>query len=158
MPEFKESIKTSRIRQQAEQSPEHVLNPEKFLTKQTEGSQEKAVENLSPIVPVVLPSQTDVVGADEKTIVLKKVENILSKNMDNVFLSMDAATQQQFKIKGEETAQKIVILLNKTKIRIREVLSLIISWLRIIPHVNRFYLEQEAKIKADEIIKMHQNK
>lgn len=78
--------------------------------------------------------------------------------MDRVFLSMDAATQQRFKIKGEATAQQLVSMLNKTKIRIKEVVSLIMSWLRIIPHVNKFYLEQEAKIKADEIIKMHQGK
>ncbi len=92
------------------------------------------------------------------SVVLAKVENILAKDMDNVFLSMDAATQQKFKVKGEEVAKEIASLLKKAGVRAKDVINLIISWLRIIPKINRYYLEQEAKIKADEILKMHQPK
>jgi len=31
---------------------------------------------------------------------------------------------------------------------------LIKKWLLLIPGVNKYFLEQEAKIKADEIVKM----
>ena len=88
-------------------------------------------------------------------IILEKVEEILSKDMDHVFLSMDASTQLAFKQKGEETAQKINTILKSTKVKFNEVLNLIIDWLKIIPKVNKYYLEQEAKIKADAIIKLH---
>lgn len=91
----------------------------------------------------------------DSEIILVKVEELLAKDMDHVFLSMDAATQLAFKQKGEETAQKINTLLKSTKIKFNEILNLIIDWLKIIPKVNRYYLEQEAKIKADAIIKLH---
>lgn len=158
MPEIKENIQAAPRSRKLEKSPEHILSPEKFIKQQAETAVEKAPETAAPISPVVLPSETSTAVASNDAIILQKVENILSHNMDRVFLSMDAATQQQFKAKGEATARQIVGLLSKTKIKLKELVSVIMSWLRIIPHVNKFYLEQEAKIKADEIIKMHQAK
>lgn len=87
---------------------------------------------------------------------LKKVENILSQNMENVFLSMDAQSQIAFKQKGEETAKKIVVLLQSGKAKIKKVIDLILAWLRVIPRVNKHFLQQEAKIKADEIMNLYQ--
>jgi len=158
MPEIKENIKIPSTRKQVEKGQEHVLSPEEFLSRQAEAVQEKAPETVAPIIPVVLPSEINSVPVSTDAIVLKKVEDILANDMDRVFLSMDAASQQRFKVKGEATARQIVGLLSKTKIKIKEVVALIMSWLKTIPHANKFYLEQEAKIKADEIIKMHQGK
>ncbi|HZJ41757.1 MAG TPA: hypothetical protein VFD51_01950 [Patescibacteria group bacterium] len=53
---------------------------------------------------------------------------------------------------GEDTTAKINLLLNKTKIKVDKIISLIKKWLKIIPGINHFFLEQEAKIKADKII------
>jgi len=30
------------------------------------------------------------------------------------------------------------------------------NWLKLIPGVNKFFLEQEAKIKTDEVLKLKQ--
>ena len=158
MPEIKENIKIPQASKQVEKGREHILSPEEFVTKQAEATQEKASEVSTPIAPIVLPNEISVAPTNTDAMILKKVEDILANDMDRVFLSMDAATQQRFKVKGEATARQIVGMLNKTRIKIKEVVSVIMSWLRIIPHVNKFYLEQEAKIKADEIIKMHQGK
>lgn len=89
---------------------------------------------------------------------LKKVEEILSKDMEKVFLSLDTLTQIKFKQKGEETARKISDLLKTGKAKLKNILSLIVEWLRIIPQVNKYFLEQEAKIKADEIFALTKNK
>lgn len=89
---------------------------------------------------------------------LKKVEEILSKDMEKVFLSLDTVTQIKFKQKGEETARKISDLLKTGKAKLKNILSLIVEWLRIIPQVNKYFLEQEAKIKADEIFALTKNK
>ncbi|KKP89166.1 MAG: hypothetical protein UR94_C0042G0002 [Parcubacteria group bacterium GW2011_GWA2_36_10] len=89
---------------------------------------------------------------------LKKVEEILSKDMEKVFLSLDSATQIKFKQAGEETAKKITELLKTGKAKLKKILSLIVEWLRIIPQVNKYFLEQEAKIKADEIFALTKNK
>ena len=89
---------------------------------------------------------------------LRKVEDILSQGMESVFLSMDAHTQEIFKIEGEKTAKKINSLMQKAKVKFSELISLISLWLKIIPRVNKYYLEQEAKIKADAIIKIYSKK
>lgn len=84
----------------------------------------------------------------------KQVENILAEDLAEIYLSLSPEKRQEFKIKGEETAKKINQLLAKTKINVREIIKLIKKWLALIPGMNKYFLEKEAKIKADEIIKM----
>ncbi len=87
-------------------------------------------------------------------IILEKVERVLAQDMDNIFLSLDVSQQIAFKKRGEETSRQIVKLLSKGTVPLKKIVHLIMAWLRVIPHVNRFYLEQEAKIKADKIMKL----
>jgi hypothetical protein len=84
----------------------------------------------------------------------KKIENFLSRGMEDVYLCLPAEKQAEFRLKGEETAKKINKLLEKTRVNIGKIINLIKKWLALIPGVNRYFLEQEAKIKADEIIKL----
>ncbi|MDD4271745.1 MAG: hypothetical protein PHF50_02980 [Patescibacteria group bacterium] len=84
----------------------------------------------------------------------KQVENVLSEGLADIYLSLTPAKRQEFKIKGEQTANKINQLLAKAKINIGEIIELIKKWLSLIPGVNKYFLEQEAKIKADELIKL----
>lgn len=137
----------------AEQMPSHEQLPETPLMPA------QAAE--APMAPpaVVLPNSgtvTPVYVGD--TIILAKVEKILAENMDNVFLTMDATTQQHFKIKGEATAKKIATLFTKARVKVKDVIGLIIEWLKTIPLVNRYYMEQEAKLKADAILRIYKNK
>jgi len=103
------------------------------------------------VIPDIQPQQKVVTSSE---IIHKKVEGVLSDGMDNVFLSLDSATQRSFKIKGEEVSAKITNLLLETKIKVAEITKLILEWLRIIPKVNKHYLEQEAKIKTEKILKI----
>lgn len=82
------------------------------------------------------------------------IDNILAEGLNEVFLKMNAKQQEEFKKKGEETVSKINILLGQTKIKIHKIISLIRAWLKLIPGVNKFFLEQEVKIKADKLIKL----
>ena len=116
-----------------------VAKPE---TKVEQVAEVKAVTS-TPVSPPIISSQTKVE---------KDIEGILAKGLDNVFLSMDAGTQQEFKKKGEETSQAIVVLLQKAKLKVKKIINLIVSWLKIIPRVNKYYIEQEAKIKTEEIL------
>lgn len=84
----------------------------------------------------------------------KQVENILAKDLDEIYLTLNPRQRQEFKIKGEQTASKINQLLAQTKINIGEIIKLIKKWLSLIPGMNKYFLEQAAKIKADEIVKM----
>lgn len=85
---------------------------------------------------------------------VRKIEEILEEDLGEVYLEMNAEQQKIFKEKGEETASRIRILIQQVKIHIKEILNLIKKWLTLIPGVNRFFLEQEAKIKTDKILEM----
>lgn len=82
------------------------------------------------------------------------IDNILAEGLNEVFLKMNPVEQKKFKAMGEETVVKINKLLDQTKVKVNKIISLIKKWLKLIPRVNHFFLEQEAKIKADKIIKI----
>ncbi len=85
------------------------------------------------------------------------IENILADGMDQVFLKMTPREQAEFKLEGERAATKINQLLDKAKVGVGKVINVILRWLGLIPNANKFYLEQEAKIKADKILKIKNN-
>jgi hypothetical protein len=84
----------------------------------------------------------------------KEIEKVLEKDLGDIYVSLPPEKQRQFKIIGEETAIAINDLFNTGKLKIKRIIDLIRKWLSIIPGVNKFFLEQETKIKADEIIKI----
>jgi len=84
----------------------------------------------------------------------KEIEKILEAGLEDIYLSLSPEKQREFKMEGEKTTREINILLNKTKINIGKIIALIRRWLLVIPGINKFFLEQEAKIKADEIVKL----
>ncbi len=123
------------------------------LEQTVEKKDEKIEEKKDEIL--ISDSQVD----DKKTISkdqerLEKIDDILAFGLNDIFLTLSPEKQQEFKIKGEETRDKINVLLSKAKINVGKIIVLIKKWLKIIPKVNRFFLEQEAKIKADRIIKL----
>ncbi len=81
-----------------------------------------------------------------------QIEKIMEEDLGDVFIALTPVQKQQFKIKGEETAKKIQHILKTTKVNLGKIIKLIFEWLKILPGVNRFFLEQEAKIKAEKII------
>lgn len=90
----------------------------------------------------------------------QEVEKILESGLESIFLKLPPAKKREFKIQGEQAADQITRLLNSTTIKIfefsKKVFKLIFSWLKIIPGVNKFFIEQEAKIKADQLLALKQ--
>ncbi|MDD5071818.1 MAG: hypothetical protein PHQ42_03730 [Patescibacteria group bacterium] len=84
----------------------------------------------------------------------EKIGKILETGMEEVYLSLPADKQREFKARGEATTREINKLLGKVKVKAEKIVYLIKKWLSIIPGVNKFFLEQEAKIKTDEIMKL----
>ena len=84
--------------------------------------------------------------------VTRQVEQILEAGLGDAFQALTPIQKQEFKIKGEETARKIRDLLRDAHMKVKKIFRLILQWLKILPGLNRFFLEQEAKIKADKII------
>jgi len=83
-----------------------------------------------------------------------EIDGILSEGLNEVFLKMNPTQQADFKKTGEETVSKINVLLSETKVKVNKIIELIRKWLKLIPGVNKFFLEQEVKIKADKILKI----
>ncbi len=84
----------------------------------------------------------------------QQIENILEEDLAEVYSELSPLQQIQFKIKGEQTAKKINILLQAVKIKIQEIVRLILDWLGLLPNVSRYFIQQEAKIKAEKILKL----
>jgi len=93
-------------------------------------------------------------GATAREARKKEVEGILEEDLDEIYLKLNPNKQREFKEKGEETALKINQLLDRAKVKAKKIINLIKNWLSLIPGVNKFFLEQEVKIKADKILKI----
>ena len=95
-------------------------------------------------VPTVAPKQLDRLE--------EEIEDVLEEDLKDLDASMPPDKQAEFREKGEETRSKIRVLVSSAKVNAKKVFQLIRGWLKIIPGVNRFFLEQEAKIKTDKIL------
>jgi hypothetical protein len=84
----------------------------------------------------------------------RKIENVLADGLDDLYLGMDQISQQNFKKAGEEAGKTIDDLISRGKGSVKKIVEIIKKWLSLIPGVNKFFLEQEAKIKADKIMKL----
>jgi hypothetical protein len=94
--------------------------------------------------PVIMPKVRD-----DITI---KIEKIMEADLGDAYRALTPLQQQEFKLKGEETAVQIRKIMEKTKIKVKKIFALLVAWLRFLPGIDRFFLEQEAKIKTDQII------
>ena len=145
-----------------ETQPEQIVVPEvveetmEGEPSMTEQSIEKTSEGMmeQPVVITAEPA-TQAVVSPVKDALFEQIENVLEEDMTDMFLAMSPKDQLIFKVKGEETVSKIRELFLQTKIQTKKIFELIREWLHSIPGVNRFFLEQEAKIKTDKIKHLH---
>lgn len=105
-------------------------------------------------IPITTTQQTLPEKAVIKSEFLLQIEKLLADNLGEIYMKMDSGLKERFKLKGEAVACRIERMIAKGKVRIKQIVNWIREWLRMIPHVNRFFLEQEAKIKADKILAM----
>jgi hypothetical protein len=85
---------------------------------------------------------------------LQEIESVLEDGMDKYFQNMPPAKQEEFKKVGEETASTVLQLLKAVKVRVVDVLNAIRRWLGLIPGVNKFFIEQESKLKTDNLLRL----
>lgn len=107
-------------------------------------------EDQAPVAPAPAPIALPATPSKDEYMV--KVERVLEDNLWTVYAGLTPDLRERFRAKGEETAIKIRGLMDKAKVRGGEVLKIIRDWLKMIPGVSAFFLEQEAKIKTDKII------
>lgn len=132
----REKVKEEVERKLPEQAPETQEQEQDIVTKQAP----QAPPPASPVLPT------------EKSERLKEIESILSEGIEDIFLELPPEQQIAFQKKGEEVAVEVYSLLQQAKVQVNRVLFLIKEWLKIIPAVNKFFLEREAKIKTDRLL------
>jgi len=137
-----------------------IIHPE--LEKSVETNKIEKEKDNKPVVPEKKAIEDAGLSAQSSAIAIQKrreeaIDKILADGLGDIFLKMSPTKQKEFQVKGEETTKKIALLLKETKVRVNKIVELIKKWLKLIPGVNKFFLEQETKLKVDKIIKMKNN-
>ena len=94
-----------------------------------------------PVVPVV-------VAKDDVTL---EVERILEEGLGDFYATLPPHAKELFKKKGETASIEISAMVRSLNLKFKRALQLVRDWLLTIPGVNKFFLEQEAKIKVDRL-------
>lgn len=134
------------------QELEPALEAKKDYQPERSASVERDVPGLAPAANQSAPTP---VATTQKSIALQKIENILEEDMEDIYFHLDSAHQKLFKEEGERAARQIEGILATGKSVAVKILTVIKKWLQSIPGINKFFLEQEAKIKTDKISKIN---
>jgi len=144
-------------------SPETQPTPEPESTPESAPRAERApAPSQSP--PPATPAPSGAQGPRQPTPrppadpVLGAIERILSEDLYDLYRGLPQDSQATFLKKGEETAGRLRAMVGKAHLKAKDVLTLIVNWLKLIPGVNRFFLEQESKIKTDKIVELHRRR
>ncbi len=132
------------------------------LEQATEDQNDTFLENIdevAPVTPVVVtpvePALTVVpVPPPEHDEVFKAVEKILEDGLGDYFGQLPEPAKVRFQQKGQQVAEQISVMVRQMGVKVKKVILLIRDWLLTIPGVNKFFLEQEAKIKTDRILEL----
>ncbi len=140
-------------------APEQPSKNESASERRFERSSEVAAPRPSQRLPVrqlpsVAPAAKSVSAAKSET--LARVEHVMEERLEDVFRQMPPDVRLEFKRKGEETATQIEAMLYQVKVQSKKIFQLLLDWLRIIPGVNKYFLDQEAKLKTDELLRVKQ--
>lgn len=158
LPEPEKPLKEVGVEGEIEKAP----GPE---IKETEGAiigKEKTEgEPVAPSawrIPILQKKPTAPKPILSKSETFKQIESILSEGLEQTYQSLPENLKEQFRQKGEEVTSQIEIIISKAKMAVHKIVELIKSWLLMIPGVNKFFLEQETKIKTDKIMILAEKK
>lgn len=133
-----------------------TLKETQETTPQTESPKDAAELKTQPPVQPQTAAAPQIIAAP-KSPLRKDIEQTLSENINTFYGAMDAATKTAFKAKALETAGKIETMVQSGKLNVKKIISWIREWLQMIPGVNKLFLEQESKIKADKIVRLEKH-
>lgn len=132
-----------------EVTPEVQENPREDAESAQEAKEQAAAE-VSGEGPGSIPPPPPA-PAPPKDPDLAAIEEVLAEDLVDIYVNLPENKKPAFKKKGEEVAAAVKQMVDSGKFQAKKILDLIREWLRMIPGINKFFLEQEAKIKADKI-------
>lgn len=110
----------------------------------------------SPVkeLPSQVPPATMPLPINAEVQQLQKIESVLAEGLQDIYTALPPAEQQKFKIAGEQAAREVSGLLAQVKVKVEAILAVLKRWLGTLPGVNKFFVEQEAKIKAEKLVRL----
>lgn len=82
----------------------------------------------------------------------KEIEGVLSEGLLENYQKMTPDAQKAFQASGEKAAEEIRQELLLRKINGRKVHDKIKDWMKQVPNLNPFFIEQAAKIRTDKLM------
>lgn len=141
-PEGQPEVKIEKVREALEQ---HGSNFEHHPEVPTQINETPSA--LPPSAPMPIP-----IAAEQEQ--LQQIEEVLAEGLKDIFSALPAVEQQKFKIAGEQAAREVQGLLGQVKVQVGKIIEVIRRWLGSLPAVNKFFIEQEAKIKAQKLVSL----
>ncbi len=133
-------------------SPE-VRTPENAAGGAPRGAELRAPEpERAPAAPAPAAAKRPEAPPDPKDKYRIRVERALEQNLWDLYFALPPGAREKFKTEGEAAAADLRVAIEKKSVRPNAVLHAVHRWLRSIPKVNPYFLEQEAKIKTDKIM------
>jgi len=135
-------------------SVEQVLTAENQAETVVEKKSEDEVVNIDPAITAANPVSVQSQPVIQLTPRQEEIDDILEDGLGEIYVTLTPEKQAELRRVGGETVRQIDQLLDHAKSQINKIIGLIRKFLLVIPGVNRFFLEQEVKIKADKIISL----
>jgi hypothetical protein len=168
MPGMSDGVPTPEVLEQKPEQGGEPANEELSSVEADEFAYEHSAERMDNILhaeeaprsqvrvkkQIPVPLTAAVTKAVQKDPIVIEVEKILEEGVGSFYGAMPDEAKAEFKRKGEETAFEISEMIRTFQVKFKRLIRLISEWLKTIPGVNKFFLEQEAKIKADRIIQL----
>ncbi len=125
---------------------------EQGTTEKESGQNQSTSTQVPPTVVIPSTKQSLPQSESQKSETLEKIEDIMEEDLGEMYATLPDDRKQLFRAKGEETAKEIEGLMYKVKVKSKKMFKLMFSWMKIIPGVSKHFLEQEAKLKTDELM------
>ena len=144
-------------------SPKNPEKKENQTEKNAEQQAERKIEDVikQKVASLQTDNTNDIVATSHQKAQLeerkKQIDQILSEGLEDIYIKLPRQKQMEFKNEGEKAVTEINKILSQTKVKVKKIINIIKDWLAIIPGVNKFFLEQEAKIKSDKIMNLKNN-
>lgn len=141
-------------------SPEQVPvpKPERQPTVEQPSTEVPRVTRREVVEPTghVVPSQISSVVSPPPVLTdfQKQVEQVLEEGLGDLYRKLDPAAQVKFRHEGEVTAVRIAEILGQVKVKVIEIMRLLRRWLSLLPGVNSLFVESQAKLKAEKLLRL----
>lgn len=117
-----------------------------FLEEEGGGSEEQA--------PSASGGAARKTSAQKRDHVTVEVERILEAELGEYVDTLTPDEKDRFLRKGKEVSAVLADMVRNLRVHVKRALQLIRDWLMTLPGMNKFFLEQEAKIKTDRLLEL----